>query len=512
MNDRVERTTYEALDAIGSVQDYAIFLLDPRGHVLTWNEGARLSKGYEAEEIVGRSFTCFYTEEDRAAGEPARLLRLAEEHGRTESEGYRIRKDGTRFWADVVITRLRDRAGGLAGFIKVTRDLTERKAREDAIRASAESFRLMIESAKEYAIFTLDADGFVSSWNAGARRLKQYEAHEIVGKHVSTFYSETDCAIGKPSAMLAMASERGWVEDQGFRVRKDGSRFFADVIVSAVRDDRDVLLGFTKVTRDMSEMLRMQRALSEEQERTAVAQRTVKHREEFLLVAAHELRTPLTALQLQLEGLQRVLSKSGDTRPFDDGRMAERMSNAVMQGERLGHLIERLLDVSRLVAGQLEMKFEPFDLSELGRSIVNDYCDAALQQGSSLELVAERAVPGVWDHTRLQQVITNLLSNALKYGAGHPIELRIEGTAGGAMLSVSDRGIGIAAEDLERIFDRFERAAPTRNYGGLGLGLYITKRIVEAHGGTIRAHSVLGEGSRFVVTLPNHPLRATPSV
>lgn len=499
-----ERIAVATLEAIGKVQDYAIFMLDAQGRVVTWNEGARLAKGYEASEIVGRSFACFYTDEARAAGEPERLLREAAEHGRVECEGYRVRKDGSRFWADVVITRVGDRPDGGQGFIKVTRDLTERRAREEAIRTSEEGLRRMIESAREYAIFMLDPQGLVSSWNAGAQRIKQYAAEEILGRHFSLFYTEADRALGKPAAMLALALQHGRVEDRGERVRKDGTSFAADVIVTPVHDDDGALLGFTKVTRDLSETVRMERALSVEQERSASARRAVEQRDEFLLVAAHELRTPLTALQLQLEGVERALVKTGASGP-DFARVAARMASAVQQGERLGGLIERLLDVSRLVGGRLEMKLEPFDLSELVRAVVNNHLQSALQRGSPLRLSAPAPVVGVWDRMRVEQVIVNLLSNAVKYGSGAPVDVRVEGDGAHARLVVTDQGIGIAAEDLERIFDRFERAASTQHFGGLGLGLYISKRIVDALTGTIEARSELGKGSRFTVTLPTYP-------
>lgn len=218
------------------------------------------------------------------------------------------------------------------------------------------------------------------------------------------------------------------------------------------------------------------------------------------MVAAHELRTPLTALLLKLESLESALVKSVEATP-NGRRITERASAAVRQAGRLGALIERVLDVSRIMAGRLDLKREWVDLGELARSVAEDLRPGAVEQGSSLRLHADAGVCGSWDRTRVEQVIVNLLSNAVKYGESRPIEIRVDRHEQRARLQVTDHGIGISAEALGRIFERFERAAPIANYGGLGLGLYVARRIVEAHGGTISAHSS-GQGSTFTVELP----------
>ena len=222
---------------VEAVADYAIYMLDPQGFVASWNPGAERFKGYTASEIIGKHFSRFYTEEDRRAELPQQFLRIAAREGRLEREGWRVRKDGSRFWAHVIIDPIRDSSGTLIGFAKVTRDFTERKAAEDALRKSEEQFRLLIEGVTDYAIFMLDPDGRVSSWNLGAQRIKGYLPNEIIGHHFSRFYTEEDRRDGQPEINLATARKEGRVEKEGWRVRKDGSRFFAHVVIDAIRND-----------------------------------------------------------------------------------------------------------------------------------------------------------------------------------------------------------------------------------------------------------------------------------
>ncbi|MGC4087740.1 MAG: PAS domain-containing protein [Polyangiaceae bacterium] len=242
-----EERFHQLVDAI---TDYAIFMLDADGYVSTWNVGAQRIKGYDAEEIVGQHFSKFYPEEQRAQGVPARILQTVRDHGRFEDEGWRVRKDGSRFWASVVITALRDVSGAVVGFAKVTRDLSERRLAEQQIRSSEERLRFLLDAVVDYALYMLDPDGRVTTWNAGAQRLKGYKASEIVGQHFEVFFPPEDIREGKPTRELAIARDVGRFEDEGWRLRQDGSRFWADVIVSPVRDEAGELLGFAKVTRD----------------------------------------------------------------------------------------------------------------------------------------------------------------------------------------------------------------------------------------------------------------------
>src|SRR5438045_205500 len=246
MND----TQAQAL-LVDAVKDYGIFFLSPDGIVGSWNSGAARILGYTRDEILGSHFSRFYSDADIAARKPWRELETAEREGRVEDEDWRIRKDGTRFWADTVMSALRDDNGALFGFAKLTRDLTDRRAAEEELRHSEELFRLLVESVKDYAIFMLDAQGCIISWNLGAERIKQYRPDEILGKHFSTFYSEEDIAAHKPERELEIAIREGRVEDEGWRVRKDGTRCWANVVITAVFDRNHKLRGFAKVTRDI---------------------------------------------------------------------------------------------------------------------------------------------------------------------------------------------------------------------------------------------------------------------
>src|SRR6266849_4322098 len=298
---------------VSSVRDYAIFMLDPAGRVESWNAGAEAIKGYKADEILGRHISFFYTPEDLATDKPQRLLHLAAQDGRVEDEGWRLRKDGTRFWADVVITALYDAAGKLQGYTKVTRDLTARREAEAALRHTESRFRLLVQSAKDHAIFMLDREGRVTTWNTGASRIKGYSPEEIIGQHFSLFYSPEEVASGKCERELEVAAVTGKFEEEVLRFRKNGTRFWASVIIERIR--------------------------------LAQAQEAIRLRDEFLSIASHELKTPLSAVQLQLESvLHRAQSIDEKTR--------KKVERAYRGGVRLSDLIEALLDVSRIAAGK----------------------------------------------------------------------------------------------------------------------------------------------------------------
>jgi PAS domain S-box-containing protein len=242
-------------------RDYAIFMMDPQGRISSWNQGAEQIKGYKAEEVIGKQFSIFYTQEDLRRGKPAVELEVAKRTGRFEDYGWRVRKDGSRFWANVVITALRDAEGGLYGFGKVTRDVTQERQADEALRASEERFRLLVQGVRDYAIFILDPNGNVNSWNEGAERIKGYAASEIIGRHFSVFYTEGDIKAGRPQRNLQQALERGELEDEGWRLRKDGSRFWANVVITPMRDDSGALYGYTKITRNITDKRMTQDAL-----------------------------------------------------------------------------------------------------------------------------------------------------------------------------------------------------------------------------------------------------------
>jgi PAS domain S-box-containing protein len=484
---------------VQSLSDYAMFLLAPDGTILTWNLGAERIKQYRADEIIGRHFSVFYPAEDVASGLPTRELEEAARLGSHEHEGWRVRKDGSRFYAEVVITALRDEEGNVRAFGKVTRDLTEKQLAEAALRRSEERFRLLVENVVDYAIFMLDPEGHVATWNAGAQRLKQYSPEEIIGQSFERFYPPEDRATGRPQRLLEHARTQGVAIDEGWRTRKDGTRFWGHVVITAMHDEHGVLRGFTKITRDLTG----QRAAEQERERLVQTQEALRLRDEFLSIASHELKTPLTGLQLRLQTMMRRLGKAATK----DTAALEQLEKAIAQGRRLAMLIENLLDVSRIATGRMKVQVEGCDLGDIVREAAEHLAEAAHIARCAVHLAMPAGIVGDWDRLRLGQVVTNLLTNAIKYGAGKPIEVKVEATADGGRLSVTDHGIGVAAEDLERIFGRFERAVPAQNFGGLGLGLYVSQQIVEAHGGRLSVTSEPGVTTTFIVDLPAVPPR-----
>jgi PAS domain S-box-containing protein len=356
-------------------------------------------------------------------------------------------------------------------------------------------FRLLVEQVQDYAIFMLDAAGRVRTWNRGAERIKGWRAEEILGRHFSVFYPAADVRAGKPQAELARAAADGCHEEEGLRVRKDGSTFWASVVITPLRDRGGGLQGFAKVTRDVTDRRRVDR----ERVRLARLEEATRARDEFLSIASHELKTPITSLGLQAELL---LESARAAAPVALSEAAPRLEVIHRQTARLAHLVQALLDVTHITAGRLALRPEPLDLSAVVRDALDRWRAELDRARCPLDLRLAGAIPGLWDRARLGQIVDHLVANAVKFGAGKPVEVAAEAAADHARLVVRDHGIGIAPEDQRRILERFERAVPAQHYGGLGLGLWIVRNLVQAHGGGIRIWSEPGQGSRFEVSLP----------
>ncbi|WP_437780852.1 hybrid sensor histidine kinase/response regulator [Sorangium sp. So ce1097] len=481
---------------IEGVRDYAIFMLDTQGRVTTWNAGAQQIKGYSAEEAIGMHFSRFYPADALQRNWPEIELAEARRLGRFEDEGWRVRKDGSRFWANVIITAIRDADGELRGFSKITRDLTERKRQDELLRQSEERFRTLVEGVKDYAIIMLDTEGRVATWNAGAQQITGYSADEAIGTHVSRFYPADVRERNWPETVLASARRKGRFEDEGWRVRKDGSAFWASVVVTAIHGPDGELRGFSKITRDLTERKRLEQIES-----------SARQMEEFVAMLAHELRNPLASIS----NATSVLRPEGEASP----EVAWAAGVMERQVGQLVRLVDDLLDVSRITRGKITLECKRVDLNDVVKRAVEAsraWIDAR-EQALKVEVPAEPLlVDG--DLARLTQVVTNLLHNAAKYTpARGAIRVALEADGANATLRVRDNGVGIPPRLLPHVFDLFTQGDRSldRAEGGLGIGLTIVRRLIDLHGGTVEALSEgPGRGSEFIVQLPRSARPVAP--
>jgi PAS domain S-box-containing protein len=545
---------------VESVSDYAIFALDSKGYVSSWNPGAQRIKGYSADGIVGRHFSSFYPPDDIAAGKPTQVLEVAARDGRVEDEGWRVRKDGSRFWANVVISAVHNEQGQVIGFTKVTRDLSERRRAEDTLRQSEERFRLIVQTIKDYAILMLDPAGHVVSWNEGAERIKGYTGDEIIGRAFTVFYPPDAVAAGFPQRELEIATREGSFENEGWRVRKDGSRFWANVVITALHNNDGQLIGFAKVTRDLTarrEAEEQARRLAAEEAARAEAQRRADElarlneqlQEQAVEIAAQieELRASTEALNEKNEELNRALLDARTAREAAEcaavaaneayreldqfAYVASHDLKAPLRGianlaqwiqddtwERLGAesiehmrllqgrvrrmeaLIDGILTYSR--AGRVLDRPEAVDTGALVREVIELLAaptDVTIQLSAEMPLLQAERVP-------LQQVFLNLIGNAVKFTRmvrSDPV-IRIDWRDAGDVFefSVSDNGPGIDPEYHERIWGIFQTLEPRDKVEGTGIGLAVVRKIVDTRGGSANVESAPKQGATFRFTWP----------
>jgi PAS domain S-box-containing protein len=492
MSDIQSGSPLELSDAyrqlVQGVQDYAIYLLDRSGHVVSWNRGAEKLNGYTAAEIIGRHFSVLYPPDAIEHRSPDRELKMAQESGRLEDEGWRVRKNGSRFWAHVVITALPDESGALRGFSKITRDLTERRRQQEILRQSEERFRVLVDGLKDYAIFMLDTDGRVTSWNSGARRITGYQAEEIRERHFGVFYPQAAIDRKLPEQELAMAREHGRFEDEGARLRKDGATFWANVVMSPLYDQEGMLMGYANVIRDLTDR---KRAESLEQ--------AERHTSAFLAMLAHELRNPLAPINNALHLL--ALKPPADA--------TEKWVREVLhrQTGQITRLIDDLLDVSRITRAAIPLNRRALDARAVVRAAVEESMQWIQARGHelSIELPSE-TLTVLADEARLMQVMHKLLHNAARYTPeGGQVSITARRERDEVLVCVKDNGVGMDAELLHSAFDLFKQGqqAVQRPQGGLGIGLTLVQRLVHLHGGTVEARSAgLDRGSEFIVRLP----------
>ena len=485
--DALQRSEHRFRMLVDGMTDYAIYLLDPSGIVTNWNAGAERMKGYTAGEIVGQHFSHFYTPEDRAGGLPARVLEIATREGRYEADGWRVRKDGSRFWANVVVDAIRNEDGRLEGFAKITRDISERQ------------FRLLVQNLSDYSLFMLDPNGIVTSWNAGAQRIKGYAAHEIIGHHFSQFYTDRDRAAGLPSRALYTAMQEGRYEAEGWRVRKDGSLFWANVVIDRIIDENGILVGYAKITRDITERRAAQLALEEAQGQRAYAQK-MDALGQLTGSVAHDFNNLLMIVSGHLSRLRRG---------GDDAKMrqsAEAIETAVRRG---ASLTRQLLSFSR------RQPFNP-TVVDLPSRIESVRAMLSSSTGPMIAL-AVGISPGAWpikvDASEFDLALVNLTLNARDaMPEGGSVTISSENvtlvpsdtperlTGEFVAVRVTDSGTGIPPDILSKVFDPFFTTKESTK--GSGLGLSQVYGFAHQSGGTVTIDSEVGRGTTVTLYLP----------
>jgi len=499
---------------VEAVTDYAIYMLDASGIVTTWNPGAQRFKGYAANEIIGQHFSRFYTEDDRKTGLPNRALETAEREGKFEAEGWRVRKDGSRFWAYVVIDPIRDRSGQIIGFAKITRDLTERKAAEQVLHRSEEQFRLLVQGVSDYAIYLLDSEGNITSWNLGAQRIKGYFANEIIGQHFSRFYTDEDRAAGLPQLALETVRKQGRFEKEAWRVRKDGSRFWAHVIIDPIRDDEGSAIGYAKITRDITERRKAEEELQKAREFSLQAQK-LEAIGQLTGGIAHDFNNLLMAVLGSLELLRKRLS--------DDPKSIALLENAAQGAQRGTTLTKRMLAFAR----NYEMKKEAIDIPTLVHGM-KELVERSMGPSFNMEIRFPLSLnPVEADANQLELALLNLSLNArdaMADGGDIILAAREENISAGhrsglkagryIRLSVTDTGEGMDQETLLKATEPF---FTTKGVGkGTGLGLSMVHGFAEQSGGRLILHSQKGAGTTAELLLrvakaSEKPIPATPT-
>ena len=483
---------------VQSIVDYAIYMLDRNGFVTSWNAGAERIKGFQTEEIVGKHFSTFYTEEDRAAGLPKKVLDTARKDGKYLGEGWRVRKDGSRFWASVVVDRINDGKGKLIGFAKITRDMTEQREAQQALLQAERGFRLLVQGVTDYAIFMLDPKGRVANWNAGAQRIKGYTPEEIVGEHFSRFYTPEDREAGVPERALETARKVGRYEAEGWRVRKAGSRFWASVVLDAIKDDDGKLIGFAKITRDMTEKREAQLRLDESREQLFRSQK-MEALGQLTGGLAHDFNNLLTAI---LGACELALRNLGDSEKVT--RMLDGVRGSAQRGASLTKQLLAFARAQPLEIKQVDLKQFFGDVTTLVRPSLRSDIEVVTE-------ISDQLWPIDADAGALELALLNLAFNArdaMKHGGtlkisahNEMLEGKPEGLRGEhVVVRVSDTGSGMPREVMERVFEPF---FTTNTFGeGTGLGLSQVFGFAKQLGGAVEVESEVDKGSTFTLYLP----------
>jgi len=490
---------------IGAVTDYAIYMLDSEGRVASWNPGAERFKGYQANEIIGEHFSRFFTPEDVAADKPSRALRIAAREGRFEADGWRVRKDGSRFWANAVLDPIRDEDGKLLGFAKITRDITDKRDQQQALFESEQRFRMLVQGVRDYAIYMLDKDGRITNWNPGAQAIKGYSADEIVGDHFSRFYTDEERTAGEPQRALATALSQGKYEREAWRVRKDGSLFWASVLIDPIYDDAGEHVGFAKITRDITEKKRAQDELDQAREALAQAQK-LQALGELTGGIAHDFNNLMTVIA----GASDFLLKHRD---LPEEKKLRYLQAIVETTDRATALTSHLLAFGRRqsitpVVIDLNVRLDAF--AEMVGRMLGSMIPVTLDLQAKAPLVEV-------DAAQLETALLNAVVNARDAmpGGGTLALFTEDSTIEGkeaVCITVRDTGGGIPQEMLNRVFEPF---FTTKEIGkGTGLGLSQIHGFAAQAGGAVEIESEEGKGTALKIILPrsDKALQAAPVV
>jgi PAS domain S-box-containing protein len=522
-NEELKQSEQRYHKMVSEVADYVIILLDKNGKIIDWNKGAEKVKGYNAQEILGKSFRLFYTKEDKDANLPEKLLKEAADKGSVAHEGWRIRKDGTRFWGNVAITALHGDDGAIFGFSKVTRDLTDKKIAEDRLnniadelrfknaelKQSEERYHKMIAEVQDYAIILLDRNGIIQNWNMGAEFIKGYKYQEIVGTSFERFYPEADRAAGLPFKLLDEAAKNGKVIHEGWRVRKDGTRFWGNVVITALHNENNDIIGFSKVTRDLSakkeaeDLLRSNALELERKNRSLEALNEQVN--SFAYIASHDLKEPLRKIQV-------FASRILDT---DDLLKAKEFADKIARsGVRMEKLMEDLLAYSQV--SNDPTAFQKLDLNQILDEVRTELDLSISEKKATFQIDKLPCVHGV--NFQIHQLFSNLISNSLKFSKeDEPPVITIRTRVAHAKdiplglvndlkkynnITYSDNGIGFETKEAKKIFEVFQRLHSRNEFTGTGIGLAIAKKVMENHHGTIIAEGKPSVGATFNLYFP----------
>lgn len=474
---------------VEEVEDYAILLLDREGNIENWNKGAEKIKGYKPAEIIGRSFKVFYSPEDQQSGLPDRLLDLALREGKARHEGWRVKKNGEKFWGSVLLTAIHDNDGDVIGFTKVTRDLTEKKLAEESLRRSEARYHQMISEIQDYAILMLDREGNIENWNKGAEKIKGYKAAEVIGKNFRMFYTPEDLAANKPDRLLHRAATEGRAQDEGWRVRKNGIRFWGSVTITAMHNDDGEITGFTKITRDLTEIKRADEALMHMQRMEARNDEL----EQLTYITSHDLQEPLRNITSFID----IFIE--DYAPQLDEQASESLAFIQQATTRMSQLISGLLDYGRLGRNA---EITEIDSGEVVKEVLADFSTLIRETGAVVEVGPLPVLKAYKTEFRL--LLQNLIGNAIKFrkpDVKPHVQIQAELQDRKWKFCIKDNGIGIDSQHLDRIFLIFQRLHNRSDFAGNGIGLAHCKRIAELHHGRIWAVSEPGKGSTFYFTI-----------